>query len=103
MTKDCRMDQTEHVNKHCTKEIVKNKVWVHIKRLQKKDLAYSKKEGTVCQIIMSSETIQWPTSCEEEEDKKWYYETHVGPYANMALQEMMSACNDATREQYKCE
>ena len=97
------MDQAEHVNKHYTKEIVKNRVWTHIKRLQKKDLAYSKKEGTVCQIVMANPRIQWPPNCEEEEDMRWYYDNYLGPYVNMALQEMMSACNNAAQEQYKCE
>ena len=103
MIKDCKMTQVDHANMSRTKESVKLKIWPHIKRMQKKDLVYSTTEGTVCHIVMTSDAIQWTDSCDKEEDRKWYYETRVAPWINMALQELLSANNDGTRKQYKCE
>ena len=103
MVKDHKMSQADHANMSRIKEIVKKEIWQNVKRLQKKDLVYSTTAGTVCHIVMSSDAIQWTDSCDGEEDRKWYHDTRVGPWINVALQELMSANNDATREQYKCE
>ena len=101
--KNRKMSQADHANMTRVKEVVRLDVWPSVKRLQKKDLVYSVTEGTVCHIVLSSGAIQWSDSCDGEEDRQWYYDTHVMPWINVAMQELLSANNDATREQYKCE
>ena len=96
-------DQVQHVNKHETRLTVKNKIWPHIKRLQKTDLAQSKKEGTVCQIVIRNPRIQWPPNMNTEENREWYYVDYLARFTNMSVQELMSGCNDKARKQYQCE
>ena len=97
------MSQADNANMTRVRKVVKLHIWPYIKRTQKKDLVYSTTEGTVCSIVLSSKAIQWSDSCDGEEARQWYYDTHIMPWINVAMQELMSANNDATREQYKCE
>ena len=63
------------------------------KQLQKKDLAYSVKEGTVCQIVIRNPGLQWPPNNKTEKDKEWYYDNFLAPMDNMSMQEFISSCN----------
>ena len=96
-------DQVQHMNKYETRKIVKLMIWPHKKRLQKKELAYLVKEGTVCQIVIRNPRIQWPLNMNTEENREWYYVDYLARFTNMSVQGLMSGCNDKARKQYQCE